>query len=87
MKHRFQVGDQVRIQRAYWEKLAKDKGAIKLYVNNGPDYIYAVSEVHQDGSVVISDYGDDWNHPERYLELADTDTDEDIAVLTLSDVL
>lgn len=87
MKHRFQVGDQVRIRRDYWEKLAKDKGAIKLYVDNGPDHIYTISQVYEDGAVVISDYGDDWNNPKRYLELADAEVDEDMIVPTLADVL
>lgn len=87
MKHRFQVGDQVRIQRSYWEKLAKDKSAIKLYVNNGPDYIYTISKMDEDGSVVISYYGDDWCNPERYLELVEPEDDVELPYLTLTDIL
>lgn len=87
MKHKFQVGDQVRIQRDYWERLAKNPVAIKLYVENGPDYVYTISSVGYDGSVVISNYGDDWSDPKRYLELAEEEEDADMIVPTLADVL
>ena len=87
MKHRFQAGDPVRIQRDYWEKLAKNKNAIRLYVKNGPDYVYTVSKVRQDGAVVISYYGDNWHNPERYLELVEPEDDVELPCLTLADVL
>lgn len=87
MKHIFQAGDQVRIQRDYWEKLAKDKNAIKLYVKNGPDYVYTVSKVRQDGAVVISYLGDNWVNPQRYLELVSAEENADMIVPTLTDIL
>lgn len=87
MKHIFQAGDQVRIQRDYWEKLAKDKNAIKLYVKNGPDYVYTVSKVRQDGAVVISYLGDNWVNPQRYLELVSAEENADMIVPTLADIL
>ena len=87
MKHIFQAGDQVRIQRDYWEKLAKDKNAIKLYVKNGPDYVYTVSKVRQDGAVAISYLGDNWVNPQRYLELVSAEENADMIVPTLADIL
>jgi hypothetical protein len=87
MKHIFQAGDQVRIQRDYWEKLAKDKNAIKLYVKNGPDYVYTVSKVRQDGAVVISYLGDNWVNPQRYLELVSAEENADMIVPALADIL
>lgn len=87
MKDRFQVGDRVRIKYEYWERLSKTRSAIKLYVNNGPDYVYTVCAMDEDGAAIISYEGDEWNHPELYLEFADTAVDEDIISPTLVDVL
>ena len=77
MKQTFQIGDHVRIKSDYWHKLAKSKGAVKLYVRNGPDHIYTVLAIDEDGCAIISKYGDWWTS-DLYLELVDADGESNI---------
>ena len=87
MKYNFQVGDRVRIKYEYWERLSKNRSAIKLYVNNGPDYVYTVCAIDDDGSICISNYGDSWCNPGRYLEFANAEEDEGLPCQILEEIL
>ena len=88
MKHKFQVGDYVRIKADYWEKLSNSITAIKRYVDNGPNYVYTILRKDTNGEVVISDYGDFWSDPDRYLEPVSPEEDEeDLPCQTLEGIL
>nr|DAH36672.1 MAG TPA: hypothetical protein [Caudoviricetes sp.] len=88
MKQTFQIGDHVRIQSDYWHKLAKSKDAVKFYVRNGPDHIYTVLKIDEDGCAVISKYGDWWTS-DLYLELVDADeeSNRELKPASLEDIL
>lgn len=83
MKQTFHVGDHVRIQADYWNKLAKSKDAVKLYIKNGPDHIYSVLKVDEVGCVVISEYKDWWS-PGLYLELVNADEESNVELKSVS---
>ena len=73
----FYVGQRVRIQRDYWEYLARPKGyGIRLYINHGPDYVYEILSI-SGNSARISDVGDWWSLGKNCkLEPACDDDDE-----------
>lgn len=73
----FYVGQRVRIQRDYWEHLARPTGrGIQLYIDNGPDYVYEILSI-SGNSACISDAGDRWSLGKNSkLEPAYDDDDE-----------